>query len=174
MPVDMFGDPIEDDDDNTTSRGDNPSFQELRKHARQLEKQLKEYQKEVDELRSFRAAAEAQERLAKAQALGLKEGQAKYFLKAHDGEVTPEAVQQFLREIGAAPPAEETTPVAETDATTPEFTIPSFSPVSLGGTPPAKARLTYEQYQKLLREDPQAAFKAVAERRVDDLYENPA
>ncbi len=179
MPNGLFGD--DDDDEGQGSGGpgnENTSFQELRAHARQLEKAQKAAAKELEELRSFKVQAEAADKLNKARSLGLTETQAKTFIKVTEGEVTPEAVQGFRAELGLAAPETEGTSVGEDNPgayPTPTLNVPSmagFSPLSAGGTSPVRNILTYEQYQVLLVKDPAAAMKAVAEKRVDGLYEN--
>src|SRR6266487_3343369 len=95
----------QDDDDSSSdqSQGGNDSFQQLRAHARELEKQLKATKaqsKELDELRSFKAQADAALRRSQVvdlfKQLGVREGYAKWY--PADQAATPEGVAAWVRE----------------------------------------------------------------------------
>lgn len=145
---------------------DSSTIKSIRDHAKNLERQLKAQEKELDTLRKMRDEYEADARRAKAQAVfsevGLSEKHATLFA-ALNPEVEPdvEAVKAFAEEFGLSPsaPADgEDKVVAKED--------PGFAPVS-SGTPDSKRRYSAEEWWTLQRENPAAALQAVKDGRVD-------
>lgn len=155
---------LDDDDDLETGSGQetNP-FKELRAHAKKLEKDLKARDAELEELRSFRQQYQAEQRekaaAAEFEKLGLTAKQAKLYAKLNpDEDITEQAVVSFARDYGFI--AEETPdPKNEAD----------FKPVAIAGASPVKGTVSYEEYQAMLKTNPQAALQAVADGRVDGL-----
>jgi len=148
------------DDDEATEEPRKDPFKELRAHAKRLEKELKAREAELEELKRFKAEQEARafrEQVARTfEQLGLPGNYAELYPEGR--EATQEAVSEFARKYGWLK-EEPTAPVQSG----------GFQPVSLGGVSPVNARLTYEQYEELLRTDPAEAIRAVAENRVDGL-----
>lgn len=161
-------DPSITENEEETETKDNPTpFQQLRKHARDLEKSLKAREDELDELRKFRAESETRQKneLLKAafEQVGLTAKQAELFSAARpDAEPTVEAVRTFAQEYGFidAPEAEE----KDDDKSADEG---SFAPTPQAGVPPHKARMSSDQFWELHKKNPVAAMKAAQEGRVD-------
>lgn len=120
---------------------------------------MAEQQKQAEELLKFREETERLTRTASVaeqfNKFGLNQKWAKFF--PGDTEPTDEAIRTFATEyeLGevSAPAAPENKP---------------FAPVKPGGSPSA-AMVTYEDYQKILKENPNEAFQMVADGRVEGL-----
>lgn len=155
-------DPYEDNEGEGTRSKDSAPFKQLRDHAKKLEREIKDRDKELEELRSFRAEAERrakQELLRQAiAAVGLNEKHAELFTAARpDQEPTPDAVKAFAVEYGFI--AGEDTDEDEESG--------SFGPTPPSGVPAHKKRYSSEEFDELYRSNPVEAIKAAEEGRVD-------
>src|SRR6266446_4837657 len=101
------------EDDDAGGFDQNPQFQKLRQHTRDLEKERKGTAKELEELRAFKVEAEAR---AKEQTVRDIVSQMKLPAKVaglYRGDATPEAVAAWAKEYGdvfgieVSPEAEE-------------------------------------------------------------------
>jgi hypothetical protein len=137
---------------------------------RQREKETKKLAKELEELRTWRADRERQDKESTLSGAGLSAGQAKAFLRLYE-EVTPEAIQSFRTDIlGMAP---EPTPEPEPQAA-PETPAPAgFAPTSTGTPVIAKHMLEAKDYRAMMKNPATRpdAIKAAREGRV--LPNNP-
>jgi len=90
----------EDTDDEVTDNrpSESKGFKQLRDHAKKLERDLNRRNKEVEELRAFRAEVEQRERMTTLSGAGLNEKQATAFLRMYE-QVTPEAVAEFKSDV---------------------------------------------------------------------------
>lgn len=156
-------DPYEEIDEGE-QRPQSAPFKQLRDHAKKLEKELKERDKLIEELASFKAEAEnrAKRELLRQsfQQVGLNEKHAELFEAARpDVEPTPEAVKSFAVEYGfiSAPGSDE-----EKGEDT-----GSFAPTPPSGVPAHKQRLSSEEFDQLYKVNPIEAMQAATEGRVD-------
>lgn len=143
------------------------TIKSIRDHAKNLERQLKAQERELETLRKMRDQYEADARRAKAQAafaeVGLSEKHATLFAALNpDAEPDVEAVKAFAEEYGLAPAPAST----DGDDKVVSHEDPGFSPVA-SGTPTDKRRYSSEEWWALQRENPAAALLAVKENRVD-------
>lgn len=155
-------DPYEDNEGDGARSRDSGPFKQLRDHAKKLEKEIKDRDKELEDLRSFKADAERrakQELLRQAiSAVGLNEKHAELFSAARpDQEPTPEAVKAFAVEYGfiSGPAADE------------DEESGSFGPTPPSGVPAHKQRYTSEEFDQLYKTNPMEALRAAEEGRVD-------
>lgn len=155
---------LEDEDEATPRSQQSAPFKQLRDHARKLEKEIKDRDKELEALRQFRAEAERrtkQELLRQAvSAVGLNEKHAELFSAARpDVEPTPEAVRAFAVEYGfiSGPSGDDED----------ESDQGSFKPAPPSGVPASKKRYTSEEFDALYKTNPVEAIKAAEEGRVD-------
>jgi len=141
-----------DDEENTDERG-NPNAQ-----AR-IDREKARMQKELEELRAFKAEAEQRQRVdAVAQVfrnIGLKPKHAKFY--PTDGDATEEAIriwaisEELLEDVG-----EEAEPMTSTGQS-------GFTPtVITEATTPAGKRYTREEFEEIMRENPERG-RALAE-----------
>lgn len=156
-------DPFEDNEGEATPRNDSGPMKQLRDHAKSLEKNLRTQEKELEELRSFKAEAERrakQELLRQAvSAVGLNEKHAELFSAARpDVEPTPEAVKAFAVEYGF---------IAGPDRAEEDEREGSFQPTPPSGVPAHKKRYTNVEWDDLYKSNPVEAIKAAEEGRVD-------
>jgi septal ring factor EnvC (AmiA/AmiB activator) len=138
----------------------NSAFKQLRAHARKLEKDLKDRDKELEDLRTFRQNLEKEQRegnaKSKFKALGLAEKQADLFLtKNPEGDVTDDAVRTFAVEYGLITPSED----GSDDQS-------GFTPAPADGSPAGSKQLTNEEFWTLYGENPSAALEAAKKGRV--------
>jgi hypothetical protein len=151
------------EDGETEKTPDSNPVRDLRKHANKLEKDLKASQAELEELRTFKAAADAKVKAETVGSifteLGLNPAQVKlYELAMPDAEPSKEAVGKWAIEYGLASADEETVPETTgfTPTTTPE------------GTPPGSKRMTgREMLEAAINGDTAAAQAAFLKGRVD-------
>ena len=151
-----------DDDSQQGGTGDNDQFAKLRQHARDLEKARKVAEKELEELRAFKAEADERERLNQTRELLRDMGLPPKVAGLYKGETTPEAVAAWVKEYGDVFGIQSTPQVEESGA---------FSPTAIG-IPPTTT-YTYEQYRQLLDTEPEKAAEAVQEGRVQGFYKQP-
>lgn len=154
-------DDIEDDDLGTEEEvvsqagGDNANFQKLRAAYKQSEKERKAFEKELAELRDFRASVENEKRTSMVkeafEAAGLPETAIDIFLKVNgDAEITAEAVQSFAAALG------HRDPVTDEPVAAPEPKPQGFNPqVHTGGATPDAGR-TYTPQEVLALGLPEA------------------
>ncbi|HSE44950.1 MAG TPA: hypothetical protein VLA89_06440 [Gemmatimonadales bacterium] len=163
MPSYEPSDPF-DDIDEGDQRSTSAPFKQLRDHAKKLEKELKDRDKELESLRDFKAQSEARARRdlleASASKVGITQKQAELFQAVRpDEEPTPEAVKTFAIEYGfvdAGPAADEG-----------EGADGSFAPTPPAGIPASKKRYSSEEFDQLLKVNPVEAMAAATEGRVD-------
>ena len=140
-----------DDDEDTTGGDASKNFKDLRKFAREADKERKALAAEVESLREFQAQVVSER---KEQALtttfkevGLNPAHAKLFQALQPDlapeDITPEAVAKFASEYSLVTTTGETVEA-------PEETV-GFKPVTTGNGPPLK-EYTSEEINKLLRE----------------------
>jgi hypothetical protein len=171
MP-DFVYDPDDDEDAGTpvSEETKETNFQQLRQHARKLERDLKKSQEAEAALRTKAAQYEAQERERQASGvftqIGLGEKQAQAFVKLNpEAEITRETAIAFARDIGL--PVE----ISDDDERNAEQEATSFRPISIGGVSPAKGRVSYEEYRTLLANDPTTAVEMLRQGRVDGILQ---
>lgn len=119
--------------------------------------------------RANEAEARANEAIAglrefKAQTLFGNQKHAELFLKANpDADVTAEAVQDFIGEFGLAT-ADETPPPVEDDGPDPGAGLEGFGSAAgtgqTGAAPAAQPKMSKEDFEQLLADNPQAAAEA--------------
>lgn len=158
-------DPFIEDEETDTPRANSAPFKQLRDHAKKLEKELKDRDKELDELREFKASQELRvkrELLRQSfSTVGLNEKHAELFEAARpDVEPTPEAVKAFAVEYGFLDAASD--PAAEEDESE-----GSFGPTPPSGVPASQRRFTNLEFEELYKSNPVEAIKAAEEGRVD-------
>lgn len=156
-------DPLEDNEGEESRSRDSAPIKQLRDHAKKLERELKTRDKEVEELRAFKADAERrakQELLRQAiSAVGLNEKHAELFTAARpDQEPTPEAVKAFAVEYGF---------IANPGSDDEGEESGSFGPTPPSGVPAHKKRYTSEEFDELYKSNPVEAIQAAEEGRVD-------
>lgn len=167
MPDSFYDDDLDLEDPENQETKD--PIKELRAQARRLAKELKEAKAANEDLAKFKTEYESNEK-AKVAAkiftdLGLPEAQAKAFIRLNpDAEATADAVKVYAREYGLV------TADAEVEEEVVETT---FRPISTGGTSTVKGTMKHEEYEDLMRTNPQAALQAVAENRVQGLMSTP-
>lgn len=154
-----------DDWDMDEQMDDNQTIKSIRDHAKSLERQLKQQERELENLRNLRDTYEQEARRAKAAAVfaqaGLSEKHAALFAAVNpDVEPDEDAVKSFAEEYGlAVKAAEEAEEKLQTDE-------PGFSPIA-SGTPGEKKKYSSQEWWDLQRENPAAALLAIRENRVD-------
>lgn len=164
MPSYDLPDPY-DDVDEGDQRPTSAPFKQLRDHAKKLEKEIKDRDRELEALRSFKAESEAR---AKRELLeqsfkqvGLSTKQAELFLAARpDAEPTPEAVKSFAVEYGFI----DAGPAPDDEG---EGSEGSFAPTPPSGVPASKKRYSSEEWDVLYKQNPVEAMAAANEGRVD-------
>jgi hypothetical protein len=165
VPDDTFDlDGFEDDADETPeASNESDPFKKLRAHSRKLERQLRENKKELEELRSFRVNRETELRNSTVaetlKSLGLSENHAELFNAVNkDAEPTEANIKAFAEKYGlaSAPAGDGSTEEAG-----------GFAPTPPAGSPAAPKRLSSAEWHSLYKENPEAAFKALRESRVD-------
>lgn len=156
MPEIAFNDDLDDD------QGNNP-VREQREAIKRYKAELADAKKQLEELSAFKAEAEKTQRQTAVESAFAQFGQtptaAKYF--PGDMEPTKENVAVYLKDFGIDI-------LSEDEQEAQEQTSSDFAPVTLGGASGRK-RLSHEEYQKLLNENPAEALKAVGENRVEGM-----
>ena len=146
------------DDSPDVQQPENNAFKQLRTHARKLEKDLKEASKELEELRTFRADLERDNRANSVKeqfkSLGLTEKQAELF--PSEGDVTEEAVRKFAVDFGLIQPSED-----GSDENT------GFTPAPTEGSPTGSKQLSAEEFWTLYKDNPSEAMAAAKKGRVN-------
>lgn len=147
------------------------TIREIRQHAKRLEKDLAKARKELEELRAYRAAAEAERRAAQVkaafQSVGLNERWADLYVKVHpDAEPTPESVRAFAEEYSLPIPA---TKQEEQQQPTPPAATEPFAPTATpAATPTGRAPMTWREFAEMHRQDPARAVREAQERGLVD------
>ena len=124
----------------------------------------------VNELRAFKAFTHFEK-------AGLNEKQAGLFLQTNpDAEITSESVGAFIEEYGfTTAEAEAETPIASAQAPPADQGLSAFSgaagTATTGSTPAVQPKMSKEDFQTLLVENPQQAAEAYAKGLVE---RNPA
>jgi len=158
-----------DGDDEGSGVGDNVTIQELRKAYQRQEKAVKAADKELSELREFKAKVVAEQRETAITAafteVGLNPAHAKLYRAMNPDleveSITAESVAGFAAEYSL--PTETTGTVPDA----PEPAKSGYRPVTTGSAAPL-ARLTQEDIDRLMREgDFETVNKAYAEGRVE-------
>lgn len=158
-------------DDLDTMFGDendgSSAFKQLRDHAKSLERQLKQAQKDAAELKEFKEGIEKQSKeqeLVQAfKQIGLKEKHVPLYLKATEGTVDVEAIKAFAEEYELpVQPAQEG---GQQQQQTPSSK--GFMPIAGSGVPVGKKRYTSTELEMLNKTDPAEAQAAIREGRVD-------
>lgn len=148
---------LEDDEQDPTDQSS--PFRQLRDHSKKLEKELRQRDKELEELRTFKADFEASQKKQSVSKtfgeLGLTEKHAELFLKANpEAEVTAEVVQKFAEEYGLVEAKEQ-----EEDS--------GFSPLAAtDGVPASKEPMKASEFWALYSENPHAALEQAKKGRV--------
>lgn len=156
-------DSYDDDDDQDQDQGQQASnpVKDLRAKIRRLEKEAKERETELAELREFKTVTEATGRksaVAKAfESLGLPQAYSELY--PADAEGTEEAVKAFALKYGWVQATEEESQVEEKSQET-------FRPVTPDGSVPPSRTIKAED---LLKMSPREAAAAIAQGRVSDL-----
>lgn len=160
MPDD---DDLFDTDDQPEGKDESSSVvRSQRAHIKQLEKDLKAARKaseEVEDLRTFKAQYEQQQKATQARSVfteaGLPDKLADLFVKVNaDAEPTPEAVREFAEAYGLTPPQ----PADQAPAAP---AVQPFAP-TVGGTPPAPVQLTPDQIREIGVKNPAEALRLIA------------
>jgi len=167
--LDEFLASLEDDEDQEQQKPE-VDPKKLGYALRQRDKEAKKLAKELEELKTWRADRERQDKEGTLSGAGLSAGQAKAFLRLYE-EVTPEAIQSFRTDIlGMAP---EPIPEPEPQAA-PETPAPAgFAPTSAGTPVLGKKMLEASEYRAMMKNPTTRpeAIKAASEGRV--LPNNP-
>lgn len=157
----------ETDEGETTDGGENNAIKQVRDHAKKLEKQLKSAAKELGELREFKQTVVADQTKATVQKAftdaGLNEKHASLFLKVHDGEVTADAVKNFVTEYGLVP-GEATD---ETEEPAEKSTFAPTQAASDGAAQQGTGTISRPDWLKIVGTDPAKAQKLQAAGKVD-------
>lgn len=152
-----------DDEETEEAAGSNP-MKSLRDHAKSLERKIKAYEKELEDLRTFKGTYEAEAKAGTAgkifSQLGLSEKQAKLFLKVNpDADVTEQAARDFAEEYGFEVNEEGSEEEIEQEG--------PFSPSPSSGGKPAPGKIfTSEEWYDLYKENPAEAMKIASQGRV--------
>jgi hypothetical protein len=165
---DLYEDPDFDEND-AEQGGDQAAAQQqpnpvrdARSAERRARKELKEARAELEELRAFKVEYETNTRRQEVSKilgeLGLRESVAKLY--PSDAEVSSDAVQAFALEYGWLEEAQEEEQ---------EQTAPTFAPVSVAGSTPARGQINKEQLDQLAQTNPAEAQRAINSGRVTDL-----
>jgi len=133
---------------------------QLRDTLKARDKERKELLAELEELRSFKAEAAHRESVSNAAkvftAVGLSDKQAELYVKLNpEADVTPEAVREFATAYGL--------PVSTEEGEQPSHEAP-FRPAE-GGVP-ADGKMNRDDLNRLYKENPAAAIKALEQGRV--------
>lgn len=164
---------LSDEDDgleDTGSGQDSGPIKQLRSQLRAAQKERKASEARLKELEAFKTEFDSKERTAKTESIfkemGLSPKQVDLFYTKNgtEAEATPEAIAKFALDYDLV--VSENREVVEEAATEAK----PFVPVSPGGAVPVRGMLNREQYEALKRTDMAAAFKAVAENRVEGLH----
>jgi len=169
--------PANGEETETPDAPENTTLKAVRDWGKGWEKKAKSFEKKVEDLEKFRTEVVERERKTVVtgvfKELGLPEKQADLFLKTNDGEVTADAVKQFVTDFGLVPGGEEEgqEKVEEKRGFEPGGVSPQ------GGTP-KPVLVTTAELMELLKTDPAQASKLVEEGKVerpswDDLYKKP-
>jgi len=163
--VDELLDSFESEDESLEdTKVESKPFAELRGHARKLEKQLRSYEKELSELRSFREERVKAERTAAVEStfkdVGLNPKHAKLWAALNpEAEPTAEAVAGFAAEYGLVTENGE-----QVEAPAP----PSFTPTLPTGAGPAQAtKISRAEFRQMYDRDPANALKLLEQGRVE-------
>lgn len=154
--VAQAADDSEDTDADVTTARPNSAIKAIRDHAKKLERELERERKAREELSAWKEQRVQEDSTNSLKAAGLSPRQAEVFLKFY-GEVTPEAIAEFRRDVLGNAPAGEAAAEAG-----PEFR-PTGS-VSDSGTGKILSRSEFEQEYV---SNPAAAQRAFEEGRVD-------
>lgn len=144
-------DDSEDTDADVTTAKPNSAIKAIRDHAKKLERELERERKAREELTAWKEQRVAEDSTNALKAAGLSPRQAEVFLKFY-GEVTPEAIAEFRKDVLGNVPAGE----AAAGAPAPEFR-PTGSVGDSGG---GEKLLTREQLRDLSPEEQIEAVRA--------------
>lgn len=173
MPLDDIDDLFGESEEEETEKpkGNNP-VADQRKHIKELEKRLKDYEPELEGLRTFKAEYDKDQRETSIKSifteLEVPEHAVKFYkLENPEGEVTKEAVATWAVENQFAT-TEQFSGAQKTDT--------GFTPTAHGeGTMPGIKTYSRKEFEKLLSTgnpaDQVTANKAIAEGRVDLIRE---
>jgi hypothetical protein len=158
--TDALDDLFEDEEKNqegSTSGSENSTIQAIRKSEREAKKRAKEIEAQFKEVQAELAVFKQEKRKAEvAKAFdGVDPVYAELFEVKHEGDVTTEAVNAFLAERGLQ--RETSTEEAPPPVDEPK----GFRPTEGLAGEPASTRLTEEQVEDLIRNDPERFAKAV-------------
>lgn len=153
-------------DENSVIRG-------LRDQIKEKNAQLKTLGEEVGTLREFKTTVESERKTATVtdvfKGLGMDEDKAKaqstLFLKVHEGDVTPEAVKQFLVDYKLVESIE--------GVQTSEQNAQGFTPANTGGSSSGSQIMSAEDANALKKSNPASYLQAVRDGRVPLLTELP-
>jgi len=110
------------DDSNEDQTGESHDIRELRRKAR-----------EADELQARLASLEREHAFVRA-GVAVDDPKFKYFVKAYDGDLTPEAIRSELEQTGLTQPARSSAPAADPN----DAAHQRMAMASTGGAPPAE------------------------------------
>jgi len=156
-----------DDEDDQEPADKNKSFADLRKAYNRSERDRKEFEKELVELREFRTTV-VKEKREKAIESAFTEAQlnpvhSKLFTALNPEveveQITTDAVAKFAVEYGLAT-------ISGEEAETPEPVQQGYAPVVVGNSAPLK-RFSRTEWEQMAASDPAAAEKAFKDGRVD-------
>lgn len=144
-------DTVSDDTEDTPRAKPNSAIKQLRDHAKKLEREANAAAKERDELRAWKEQRVQEDNANALKGAGLSPRQADVFLKFY-GEVTPENISEFRRDVLGVTGEEAPTPPEE------------FRPTgAIGAFGQAEKPLTRSEFEALWRKDPvEADAKASA------------
>lgn len=143
-------DDAEDTDADVTTAKPNSAIKAIRDHAKKLERELEKTRKAYEDLEAWKEQRVQEDSTNALKAAGLSPRQAEVFLKFY-GEVTPEAISEFRRDVLGNAPAGEAAPEASSE----------FRPTgSVGDSGGGDKLLTREQLRDLSPEEQIEAVRA--------------
>ena len=160
-----FADDDDDEDQTPTPAADkNKPFADLRKHARSLEKQLKDATPELEALRAYKLERDEAERKGALKdvftAVGLKEAQISLY--PADAEPTEAAIRTWATQYELVPTGTDTNSVPA-PAPAPQ----GFSPVVTGAGPTPRGKLTRDEWLQVTAKDPARGRQLLESGQVD-------
>lgn len=155
----------DDGEDETPPANESPTIKQIRDAQKSWEKKARELGKELKATNEKLQAYETEKRETTVKSvfaeLDLPEKQANLFLKTHEGEITPDAIRQFVTDYGLKDLSEET-------GGTTEDKSQGFQPGGTGGAAaPTGSKIPRAEWLQLVQSDPLRAQKLHSEGRVD-------
>lgn len=154
--AEVAGEDADNSTDNSAIKAIRAAEKEAKKQARELGKALKEAQAEIATFRNAERESTVKGVFAE---LELPEKQAALFLKTHEGDVTADAIKQFVQDYGLKDLS------AETGGTTEEKSE-GFQPGGTGGAPADPKMYSLDEAKTLAATDGARLEQLIASGRV--------